>query len=72
MDIQSIISVVTAALSVAQKAYAIGKDIAPILLGAYNLLVKGKHATQADVDALRKQSDALSAELQAPIPPEEE
>ena len=72
MDILAILSVVTTAISIVQKAYAVGKDVAPILASIYNLLFKGKHATQADLDAVIAQSDALSAELQGEIPPEED
>lgn len=72
MDILAIISAVSTAIAVAQRAYALGIEVWPILKRAGELLIKGKHATKEEVAALIAMSDALSAELQAAIPPEED
>lgn len=72
MDVIAIINAVTLAITLAQRALSFGIDAWPILKRAGEILIKGKHATKEEVAALIAQSDALSAELQAAIPPEED
>lgn len=72
MDLATIITIVTATLALAQKAIAFGIDVWPIVKRAGELLTKGKHATQAEVDELISMNNALNVELQAPIPPEQD
>ena len=66
-----ILQAITSAMSVANSAIAIGRDVAPIVEAVYGVLVKGNSVTQADLDMLRRQSDAWSVEIQKEIPPEE-
>lgn len=72
MDPLTILAAVTTAIKLAQTFIEVGKDAAPILSKVYALLSKGDQATQADIDELQVQSDAWAAEIDQPIPPEEE
>lgn len=71
MNASTILSAIKSAIQVATSLYAVGKDIGPILSSVHDILTKGDSVTQADLDALRAQSDAWSAEIQSPLPPEE-
>lgn len=71
MEIAAIISIVNEVLAVAQEAAIVGKDVYPILAKAGSILTKGTKATTEEVNELRTMSDALSAEIQQPLPPEE-
>lgn len=68
MGAVAILGYVATAIQLAQQAYQVGKDIAPILSKVYKVATGGENATQADIDALIAASDELSAELQAPLP----
>lgn len=65
------VAAIATALSVAQKAYELGKDILPIIEKIYDILTKGEDVTKEELQELQDMSDSLSAEIQKPIPPEE-
>lgn len=71
MNLASIFAAIKNSMEIAKSFIAAGKDVAPIITTVYEILAKGKKVTQADVDKLQAQNDAWSAELQAPLPPEE-
>lgn len=61
--------------AVIQKAVELGptviqgvEDAKPFALALIEMLGKGKVYTQAEIDALEAKIDALSAELQEPLP----
>ena len=72
MNPLTIITAVTAAISVVKQLIDLGKDVAPLVTKTYDVLVKGEDVTQAELDELRILSDSYSAEIQQPVPPEEE
>lgn len=72
MDSTAILAIITQVLQVAALAVQAGKDAEPFAKILYDAFF-GKapqDVTQADLVALEAQLDALSAELQAPLPPE--
>lgn len=72
MDPITIISTILGVINVASKAIEFGKDAAPFIKAIIDQF-EGKspsEITQADLDALEAKVDALSAELQMPLPPE--
>ena len=72
MDPLSIIAAINGAITLANAAVKIGQDAAPYVKALYDT-VSGKapaDVTQADLDELEARIDALSDELQAPLPDE--
>lgn len=47
------------------------EDITPFAKAIYGLVVKGENATQADVDAMLAEVNALNDDLQRPLPPDD-
>lgn len=69
--IAAIEAVLGAAVELAPTAMKLEEVIAPLAQGIWDHLVNKKVITQADLDALNSQVGALSARIQAPIPPEQ-
>jgi hypothetical protein len=73
MNPTAIIAAITGALSTAVElapaAIKLEQVIEPIAKGIWDHLVNKKQVTQTDLDALNAQLAALSARIQAPIPP---
>lgn len=69
MDPLTIIAAVNGAVTLIKSLISAGKDVSDLVQGTINVTKIG--ATQADVDALIALSDKWSAEIQQPIPPEE-
>lgn len=66
-----IIEAIQSAIKITQAVVKTGQDAAPFIRAIYNTFVGNKEEiTKADLDALSEQVDALSAELQEPLPPE--
>lgn len=70
MDPVTIIAAIESVIKVATAAVQLEQDIQPYAVAIYNAFIGNKLITQADLDALAAQSDALSAELQLPLPPD--
>lgn len=71
MDAQAIIAVVTAVATAAKIAIEAGRDAAPYIDALYQTFTGKEEISEEELTALQERSDALSAELQAPLPPEE-
>ena len=69
--IAAIEAVIGTAVELAPTAIKLEQVIAPLAQGIWEHLVNKKVITQADLDALQTQSAALSAQIQAPLPPEQ-
>ena len=63
--------VLGAAVTLAPTAIKLEQVIQPLAHGIWDHLVNKKVITQADLDALNAQITALSASIQAPLPPEQ-
>jgi hypothetical protein len=72
MNLSTILGIANASLEIAKSFISMGKDASPIIAKVIGILTKGENATQADVDSLRADNDAWSAEIQQPLPPEED
>lgn len=70
MDPLTIVASINAAITLANAAIQAGRDAAPYAQAIYDNLLGDAEITQADLEALQARVDALSAELQAPLPPE--
>lgn len=70
MEAAAIIAAIEGAIKLASAATALGKDIAPYAIAIYDNLVNDKEVTQADIDALELQIDAVHGEIQRPLPPD--
>jgi hypothetical protein len=64
--------VLGAAVTLAPTAIKLEQVIQPLTLGIWDHLVNKKVVTQADLDALNAQISAVSARIQAPLPPEQD
>lgn len=71
MDPVAILATATTALGLISKAIDLGMDVAPNIKNLYNTLFKGTQVTQADLDAIAADNDALSALIEQPIPAED-
>lgn len=75
MNPAAIIAVIEAilntAVELAPTAIKLEQVIEPLAKGIWDHLVNKKVVTQADIDALMNQSAMLSAQIQAPLPPEQ-
>lgn len=69
--IAAIEAVLGTAVELAPTVIKLEQVIGPLALGIWDHLVNKKVITQADLDALNAQIAALSARIQAPIPPEQ-
>lgn len=69
--IAAIKAVLGTAVELAPTAIKLEQVIAPLAQGIWDHLVNKKVITQSDLDALQAQSTALSASIQAPLPPEQ-
>lgn len=72
MDAATIIAAINTTMKVASAAIQLGKDAAPFAQAIYETIGGKKKVTQADLDALAARTDALSNELQQPIPDNEQ
>lgn len=61
--------VLGAAVTLAPTAIKLEQVIQPLAMGIWDHLVNKKVVTQADLDALNAQISAVSARIQAPLPP---
>lgn len=75
MNAAAIIAAIEAAIATAVElapvAIKLEQVIEPLAKGIWDHLVNKKEVTQADLDALNAQIAALSARIQAPLPPEQ-
>jgi len=68
--IPAIVAIVAAVLQGAQTAIQIGQDAGPFIAILKDFFAK-KEITEDDLAKVQAQVDALHAELQAPLPPED-
>lgn len=75
MNAAAIIAAIEAAIATAVElapvAIKLEQVIEPLAKGIWDHLVNKKEVTQADLDALNAQIAAVSARIQAPLPPEQ-
>ncbi len=71
MDAAAIISAIETVIKLASQAVQLEQDVKPFAELIYNSIGGKIEVTQTDLDQLATKSDALSAELQAPLPPED-
>lgn len=71
MNVASIIEAISKVINLATIAAALGKEITPYAKAIYDNLISGKEVTQADIDALEMEVNAMHDEIQRPLPPEE-
>lgn len=72
MDVNAILTLVTKIVSIASAAIDAGESAAPYIEKAYNLLkTPADQLTQADLDKLEAEVDAMSEELDVPLPPDD-
>lgn len=75
MNAAAIIAAIEAAIATAVElapvAIKLEQVMEPLAKGIWDHLVNKKEVTQADLDALNAQIAALSARIQAPLPPEQ-
>ena len=72
MNPATILTTILGVIDAAKQAINLGEDAAPFISALYDQL-SGKtvdEITQADLDTLEAKVDALSDELQSPLPPE--
>jgi hypothetical protein len=72
MDLVTIMAAIQTAAQIAKQLYDLGKDVKPILDKIIDITSKGGDVTQQDLDELRATSDSWAAQIQQPVPPEEE
>ena len=72
MDIVTIMAAIQTAAQIAKQLYDLGKDVKPILDKIIDITSKGGDVTQQDLDDLRTTSDQWAAQIQQPVPPEED
>lgn len=70
IQIAAILEAINMAIKVTQAVIQTGQDAAPFI-AAIRQTFSGTDVTQEQLDALEARIDALSAELQEPLPPEE-
>lgn len=70
VQIAAIIQAIQSAISITEAVLRTAQDAAPFI-AAIRDTFSGTDVTQEQLDALEARIDALSAELQEPLPPEE-
>jgi hypothetical protein len=69
-SVESVVSAINTAINVGATLIQAGKDAAPVAKLIYDTFIDKKEVTQAELEAFQAETDRLSEELQAPLPPE--
>ncbi len=67
----AIAAVIKTAVDLTPTIISAVEDATPFARAIYGLVVKGTNATQADVDAMLAEVNALNDDLQRPLPPDD-
>jgi hypothetical protein len=66
----AVVDAINTAINVGSTLIQAGKDAAPVAKLIYDTFVDKKDVTQEQLEAFQADTDRLSEELQAPLPPE--